>query len=227
MVDTSTSPDCPDTADDASPAERRRQRVREAILDAAERVFAESGEDGLSIRRLAEEIDYSPAAIYKYFASKDELLDVLKEGFFARLVDQIDDVLNDPAPFEQRARKCLSRYILTALERPQHYAAAFSGTAILPVQAGEAQILAESSAHRMRAFDFLVDMMREGQAGGVFRSDTDAVLMAKSAWVSLHGAAMLMAHLPDFPAGMPAPTPMSREAFVAVHVDHIFRGLAA
>ena len=52
-----------------SPAERRRLRVRGAILDAAEKVFAEEGETGLSIRRIADEIDYSPAAIYKYFSS--------------------------------------------------------------------------------------------------------------------------------------------------------------
>ena len=53
--------------------------MRGAILEAAERVFSVEGEAGLSIRRLAEEIDYSPSAIYKYFGSKDELVDELKE----------------------------------------------------------------------------------------------------------------------------------------------------
>ena len=42
---------------EVSPAERRRLRVREAILDAAERVFAQEGEAGLSIRRIADEIE--------------------------------------------------------------------------------------------------------------------------------------------------------------------------
>ena len=42
---------------DPTPAERRRLKVRGAIIDAAERVFALEGESGLSIRRLAEEID--------------------------------------------------------------------------------------------------------------------------------------------------------------------------
>ncbi len=41
-----------DTLPEESPAERRRQRVRTAILDAAERVFSNEGEAGLSIRRL-------------------------------------------------------------------------------------------------------------------------------------------------------------------------------
>ena len=65
-----------------TPATRRRNKVREAILAAAERMFAKEGESGLSIRRLAEEIDYSPSAIYKYFGSKEELLEELKDSFF-------------------------------------------------------------------------------------------------------------------------------------------------
>ena len=64
-----------------TPASRRREKVRQTILEAAERVFAEEGYEGLSIRRLAEEIDYSPSAIYKYFASKTELVGCLKEAF--------------------------------------------------------------------------------------------------------------------------------------------------
>ena len=202
-----------------TPAERRRQRVREAILKAAERLFDQEGPEALSIRRLADEIDYSPAAIYKYFESKDALLDVLKEGFFARLVERIDDVLNDPSSFEVRAHKCLQRYILTALERPQHYVAAFSGGVGEP---GSHEI--EPDTMRMRAFEFLVYMMREGQAEGALRTDIDAVSMAQSAWLSMHGAAMMMAHLPEFPNGLSSAASMSREDFVTLHTETIYRG---
>ncbi len=56
--------------DDLTPAERRRLKVRDAIIEAAEDLFTKEGEQGISMRRLAEAIDYSPAAIYKYFDSK-------------------------------------------------------------------------------------------------------------------------------------------------------------
>ena len=221
MVDT-TSHHTSDHSAAFTPAERRRQRVRDAILTAAERLFAQEGPEALSIRRLADEIDYSPAAIYKYFESKDALLHVLKEGFFARLVEHIDDVLNDPSSFEVRAHKCLQRYVLTALERPQHYVAAFSGGAS---ENDPHEI--EPDTMRMQAFEFLAAMMREGQAEGALRTDIDAESMAKSAWLSLHGAAMMMAHLPDFPDGMPSSEPMSREDFVTLHAETIYRGLKA
>ena len=84
-----------DDAPEETPADRRRSRVRESIISAAERVFAKEGEEGLSIRRLADEIDYSPSAIYKYFGSKEELIDELKEAFFERLLERSTTV---PAP---------------------------------------------------------------------------------------------------------------------------------
>ena len=40
-----------DNAPEVTPADRRRLRVRESIISAAERVFAREGETGLSIRR--------------------------------------------------------------------------------------------------------------------------------------------------------------------------------
>jgi AcrR family transcriptional regulator len=68
--------------DDLTPAERRRLKVRDAIIGAAEEIFAEEGEAGLSMRRIAERIDYSPAALYKYFDSKEALFQEIREGFF-------------------------------------------------------------------------------------------------------------------------------------------------
>ena len=47
-----------------TPAERRRRKVRDSIIDAAEAIFAEEGEAGLSMRRIAERIcDNGPLAV--------------------------------------------------------------------------------------------------------------------------------------------------------------------
>lgn len=204
---------------DHSPAERRRLKVRTAILDAAERVFSKGGADGLSIRGLAEQIDYSPAAIYKYFGSKEELLDELKEAFFQRILDQVDLVQQADLPFEARARGCILTYIYTALERPQHYLAAFSDAAVEPAASSEA-------SNKMRAFAYLTQIVAEGQAAGLFHERAPARHLAKSVWASLHGAAMLIAHLKDFPRMDDTPDGLTREAFLELHADHILAGLA-
>lgn len=61
------------------PKERRqrdvsRQASRTAILDAARRVAARDGARDLSLRGVAAEAGFAPAALYGYFRNKDELL---------------------------------------------------------------------------------------------------------------------------------------------------------
>jgi AcrR family transcriptional regulator len=54
--------------------EERRDRNRRDILDAAEQVFGEDGIHDGSLRRIAEESGFSPAAIYMFFENKQHLL---------------------------------------------------------------------------------------------------------------------------------------------------------
>src|SRR6059058_2976758 len=62
--------------------ERDREAVRRAILDAARELFVAEGFRNVSIRKIAERIEYSPAAIYSYFPSKDDIFFALaEEGF--------------------------------------------------------------------------------------------------------------------------------------------------
>src|SRR4029079_4852456 len=59
--------------------ERDREAVRRAILDAARDLFVTEGYQNVSLRKIAERIEYSPAAIYGYFASKDDIFLALAE----------------------------------------------------------------------------------------------------------------------------------------------------
>ena len=67
--------------------ERDREAVRRAILDAARDLFVSEGYDNVSIRKIAERIEYSPAAIYGYFPSKDDIFFALAEEGFRLLGD--------------------------------------------------------------------------------------------------------------------------------------------
>lgn len=217
----------PEISCDLSPAERRRQRVRDAIIAAAERVFAREGEEGLSIRRLADEIDYSPSAIYKYFGSKEELVEELKDAFFERLLAHVDDTSSGCMTFAERARACVETYVRTAVERPYHYAAAFSSIQV--PDSCQSRPLPDwptfSKTPKGRAFQVLIDMVTEGQALDVFDATHNPFLAAKSVWASSHGLASLMIHVPQFWAVVPEGEPPSRDEFIAFHADLIFRSL--
>ncbi|MEM6534341.1 MAG: TetR/AcrR family transcriptional regulator [Pseudomonadota bacterium] len=206
-----------------TPAERRRLQVREAIVSAAEEVFSQEGEEGLSIRRLADSINYSPAAIYKYFGSKEELLDELKESFFGRLVEHIHATGDGEDGYIDRARACFATYIRTAIDKPHHYAAAFAGHALPNALAPGVPEFAETK--KGEAFLFLSGMLQEGVDLGHFPQSMDATLAAKSAWAAMHGLSMMLAHMPTFPAFGPDDDTMTPDEFIDFYCDLIIRGL--
>lgn len=211
---------------DHSPAERRRLRVRGAILEAAERVFAAEGEAGLSIRRLADAIDYSPSAIYKYFGSKEELIEELKEAFFGRLMSSMDQAAFKALPFDQRTRRCFMSYIEVATERPHHYLAAFSSSAGDATIAKPADWEAFQKTEKGKAFSTVVAIVQEGQQTGQFDRSLDPIHAARSLWASMHGLAQILISIPNFGDGMPeSAARLSNREFTAFHVDLMVRSL--
>lgn len=73
--------------------ERKREKRRREMLDAAMRLVAEEGLSGLTIARLADELDAAVGALYRYFPSKDALLAGLQvqalEGFVGELEQEL------------------------------------------------------------------------------------------------------------------------------------------
>jgi AcrR family transcriptional regulator len=63
-----------------TPQDRRRAQTRRDILDNAHQMLIAHGLEGISIRALADRIDYTPGALYKYFPSKEALIDTVRAG---------------------------------------------------------------------------------------------------------------------------------------------------
>ena len=204
--------------EDDTPADRRRRKVREAIIDAAEAIFTSEGEEGISMRRLAEAIDYSPAAIYKYFASKDELFTSIREMFFERLLARIHAAMDEGGETAILCARCMRAYIETGMEEPNHYMMAFAPSVTAkPHLHEEKEVAFEAEAA-------LVEMIQQGQAEGGFRSG-DPRVMSKSVWASLHGLTQLIVCLDDFPNGMPGSEHVTLDSVIDFHADMIIRGL--
>jgi AcrR family transcriptional regulator len=105
--------------------ERDREAVSRAILDAARDLFVAEGYGNVSIRKIAERIEYSPAAIYGYFPSKDDIFYALAEEGF-RLLYSRDDVgalngeLEKLEPLD-RIRKIFWRLYEFSHHHPQYF----------------------------------------------------------------------------------------------------------
>ena len=88
---------------------RERQAIRLAILEAARDLFVSEGYRNVSIRKIAERIEYSPAAIYSYFPSKDDIFFALAEEGFRRLNAKLRSVSAHGDPMEE-LRACWWAY---------------------------------------------------------------------------------------------------------------------
>lgn len=64
---------------------QQRETARRQIIDAALHIVRTSGWQAVSMRKIAEMIDYTPPVIYAYFSCKEELLQTLSQLGFLKL----------------------------------------------------------------------------------------------------------------------------------------------
>ena len=100
--------------------EREKHEMREMILDAAKKLFMKEGFEHVTIRRIAEEIEYSPATVYLYFADKDAILCALQEVGFRELYKRQHLLTSIKNPAE-KLRACGRIYMDFAMENQELY----------------------------------------------------------------------------------------------------------
>jgi AcrR family transcriptional regulator len=106
--------------------ERGREAVRRGILDAARELFVSEGFERVSLRKIAELVEYSPAAIYGYFPSKDDIFFALaEEGFRLMHGGHQELAALESLPPLDRVREIFWRFYLFSREHPQYFALMF------------------------------------------------------------------------------------------------------
>jgi AcrR family transcriptional regulator len=104
--------------------EREKEEMREIILSAANEIVASEGFDNLSIRKIANKIDYSPSLIYHYFADKDEITNNLLQRGYKKIVTAISSLNTESDSPEDRLKEMIKNYIEAALKMPDEFMAA-------------------------------------------------------------------------------------------------------
>lgn len=167
--------------------ERERDRTRAKIMNAARDLFAREGYEAVSMRRIADVVEYSPTAIYVHFKDKEALFAELVRDDFDKLADVFRDLARVQDPVE-RIRGTGQNYIRFALEYPNHYRLMF--------MTGHRKPAGELPAHRgdpdRDAYAFLRATADEAIKQGRFRPEfNDADLAAQTLWATVHGVASL------------------------------------
>ena len=170
--------------------EREKGEVRARILDAARDLFAREGYDAVTMRKVAEAVEYSPTAIYLHFKDKESLVRELCLTDFDALAKAFQRIAREPDPLE-RLRKVGLAYADFALEHPNHYRLMF-----MTPHPGHGKDEEEFARRRGNpeadAYAFLVATIAEAIEKGRLRPELkDAHAVAQAAWAGVHGVVSL------------------------------------
>jgi AcrR family transcriptional regulator len=165
--------------------ERAKEKMRRQILETAMKLFLEEGFKNVSIRRIADKIEYSPATIYLYFKNKDEILYALHNEGFEELFKRQQQVTSIKDPIK-RLFKQGEIYINYALENPEYYNLMFiMRSPIRKITQGEEWNVG------LRSYDLLKENVQECIDSGEFKkNNVDVATFAL--WSAAHGIVSLI-----------------------------------
>ena len=161
---------------------------RAELCRVAERLFAENGYEGVTMRALAGELGCSAMTPYRYFENKDEILAAVRTQAFLRhglLTEKLASEHRDPVA---RLRAYARGYVQFAREEPNAYRIMFELAANTNL---EAVILNDPEGRRnlLRGWQPLLAVVTELVETG--RAEGDPLDLAHLAWVTLHGLVTL------------------------------------
>jgi AcrR family transcriptional regulator len=194
--------------------------LREALIDAALRLIGEKGPGGFTVAEAARAAGVSPAAPYRHFRDRDELMaDVATRGF-ELFAAELRRALGEGTPDPRAALERLGRaHLAFARSEPAAFAAMFD--AGLAVSAHPALHVAADSA-----FAVLREACEQVAATLPARRRPPVLMMALHIWSMTHGIASLFAR--GGPARRPLPMPAEDllEAGLLVYLDGLAAGRA-
>ena len=95
--------------------------LREALIEEGIRIINESGEDALSLRKVASACNVSHAAPYAHFKDKDELIEAIKESVTEQLMAEMEDAVKAAANSETAIVGMGKRYVSFFRGKPDYF----------------------------------------------------------------------------------------------------------
>ena len=192
----------------ASRRDRERKELRFRILETARLLFTQGGEAAVSLRRVAELIEFSATTIYLHFPNKEALVQevcAMEFALFSRALQQAESTTDAM----ERLRKMALLYVDFGLQHPEHYRVLFmrerasepekpASPRVNTTPPGSPAADADRSAtaapaeKELQPYDYLHRAIFKAMAAGSFKAEyRDAILLAQSVWSCLHGVVAL------------------------------------
>ncbi len=161
------------------------------ILDSAAKLLIKEGYENISIRKIAMDIEYSPATIYLYYKDKKDLIkSVISEKYFTLLEDleeKVSSYSDDPV---ERMKFAIRTIIEKSLEYSNLFLTIFCSEIVK--ETNKVPLLSEGSFSSSIFFP-LYNEIKTAQDQNKIKSDLDPELVAQILWTHIYGLINLIA----------------------------------
>ena len=165
--------------------ERERVEKRTRILDAARALILERGFEAVTLREIAQRIEYSTTAIYVHFKDKADLIKAMLDEDFAKFAEGLERTVSVADPVERLGR-LHHAYVDFALAMPHHYRLLF----LTPMVNAHPDKMEPTGIEGYRTLRATLDECM--QAGLLRPALTDVDALAQTVWASVHGLVSLL-----------------------------------
>ena len=193
---------------------REKEQLRRQIIAAARELFVNEGYENVSMRKIADKIEYSPTTIYLYFKDKADLLDSVCKETLLDLLNTLELLNRDKSNPVETLKKSGKAYVDFGLKYPQDYKLTF----VVRPQFQKGLGLEEGSVGE-RVFNYLCAMVSECIRQKAFRQ-VAVETTGQALWSAVHGVTLLLIDFPDFPW-----TP--KDKLIDMVIDTMIDGLKA
>jgi len=197
----------------------RRQMEKETqkkkIVNAASEILVSEGYEKLSIRKIANKIEYSPGIIYHYFKDKGEVVAAVVEEGYTKIIETLSGIPIDTENPERTIENSLRAYINLMLSMPQQFRAVLMND--LETVQEKTNMLQQGISKDRKSISGLCRLLELGIEKGKFRS-LEVELTAQIFWTSTYGLIsrlILEKNISD----------QQRERLINQHFEILIRGL--
>ncbi|MEV7038891.1 TetR/AcrR family transcriptional regulator [Amycolatopsis sp. NPDC051061] len=159
--------------------------VREKVVRAAVRLFAEKGFEATTVREIVEEAGVTKGGLYHYFESKDDLLFEIYTAMLRMQTRRMVTIAESDLPLPERLHAIIADVVVTSIADLDAATVFFLSFPLLE-KSKQVQVRAERRTYHER----VRDLVTEGQRTGVFREDVPADLVINYHFGAIHRLGM-------------------------------------
>ena len=178
---------------------RQKADLRARILEASRAIVLADGFAGLTMRKIAQAIEYSPGTLYLHFEGRDAIAHELCVGGFRDLVAALTPAAAVPEP-RARLEALADAYVRFGLEGPETYRLIFMEDPTIVKAIYERPEAGGPDDPGAQAYRLLSAGFFELQAAGRLKPAANPMALTDAFWSSLHGVVSLKLTCPGFPA---------------------------